>query len=131
VSGALDSHGKQRLRHRIKMIGVAFGVVFVVLLGRAVDLQVIQQARLQALADREIMRYAEIVPRRGVIYDRNQEELAVSLDTESVWARPLTITTAQQTGQALAEALGLPAEEVVKRLKQEKSFVWVARRPGA
>jgi cell division protein FtsI (penicillin-binding protein 3) len=128
VSRALDSHGKQRLRHRIKMIGVAFGVVFVVLLGRAVDLQVIQQSRLQALADREIMRYAEIVPRRGVIYDRNQEELAVSLDTESVWARPLTITTPIQTGQALADALGLSVDEVIKRLKQEKSFVWVARR---
>jgi cell division protein FtsI (penicillin-binding protein 3) len=110
------------------MIGVGFGVAFVLLLGRAVDLQVIQQSSLQTLANREIMRYAEIVPRRGVIYDRNQEELAVSLDTDSVWARPLTITTPIQTGMALADALGLPVDEVIKRLKQEKSFVWVARR---
>ncbi len=126
--GSLEGMGKQRPRLRVRMVGLAFAAVFLILLGRSADLQVLQHERLRALADREILRYVETVPRRGVIYDRNQEELAVSLDTESVWARPLSITTPGETGRELAQALGLPADEVIKRLKQEKSFVWIARR---
>ncbi len=119
---------KRWLRVRLWSVGLVFLLAFGVLAGRAVDLQIVQQDRLQQLAQREIMRQVKIAPRRGVIYDRNQEELALSLDTESVYARPLAVAQPKRDGRKLAKVLGAPRAKVVRRLKGDKHFVWVKRR---
>jgi cell division protein FtsI (penicillin-binding protein 3) len=124
----VSKNGKHWLRLRLVILALGFGMGFLLLVGRAVDLQIIQREHLLARAQREFMRQVELAPRRGIIFDRNQEELAVSLDTESVYARPLGITTPKQTGQLLSQALGMPEDQVVKSLKQERGFAWVARR---
>ncbi|RJX32704.1 MAG: penicillin-binding protein [Desulfarculus sp.] len=119
---------KRWLRLRLRVAGFAFVLICGVLAGRALDLQVWQREFLQQKALKEIMRQVQIPPRRGVIYDRNQQELALSLDTDSVYARPVAIPHPQKTGRALAKALRLPAAEVIGRLRSEKGFVWLARR---
>ena len=123
-----DKENRRFIRLRLTLVGLAFLGVFLVLVARAVDLQVFDQKHLAGLAQREFMKQAAVAPRRGIIFDRNQEELAVSLDTDSVFARPLGITTPLGTGRQLAKALGLPAKQVIKKLKSERRFVWVARR---
>ena len=123
-----DMENRRFIRLRLVLVGLVFVGVFSVLVARAVDLQVFDQKHLEGLAQREFMKQAEVAPRRGIIFDRNQEELAVSLDTDSVFARPLTITTPQDTGRKLAKALGLRPGKVIKSLKSERRFVWVARR---
>jgi cell division protein FtsI (penicillin-binding protein 3) len=111
------------------MVGLVFGLFFLALAGRAIDLQVIQADSLLAKADREIMKQVELAPRRGIIFDRHQEELALSVESDSVFARPLNVTDAPASGRLLAQTLGLDEKDVIKRLKQEKPpFVWVARR---
>ncbi|CAO0823120.1 hypothetical protein DFAR_340003 [Desulfarculales bacterium] len=124
----MSERGKHWRRVRLMVLALGFGLSFLLLVCRAVDLQVIQREHFLARAQREFMRQVELTPCRGIIFDRNQEELAVSLDTESVYARPLGITTPKQTGQMLSKALTMPEEQVVKRLKEERGFVWVARR---
>ena len=124
----MDKERRHFIRLRLILVGAAFCGVFLVLLGRAVDLQVFQQKHLEHLAQREFMKQAEVAPRRGIIFDRNQQELAMSLDTDSVFARPLAINTPLVTGRSLAKALELPAGQVIQALKSEKRFVWVARR---
>ncbi|KMY65654.1 hypothetical protein AAU61_20970 [Desulfocarbo indianensis] len=123
-----EARERQWLRLRLWLVGAFFGLAFVVLLGRAVHLQLFQHQELTARAQREFLKQVEIAPRRGIIFDRNQEELAVSLDTHSVYASPLKITQPRGVGRSLAAALGLPAQEVIKRLSGEKGFVWIARR---
>ena len=123
-----DKENRRFIRLRLALVGLAFLGAFLVLVGRAVDLQVFDQKHLEGLAQREFMKQAEVAPRRGIIFDRNQEELAVSLDTDSVFSRPLTITTPISTGRKLAKALDLPVKKVIKTLKSERRFVWVARR---
>lgn len=119
---------KRWLRLRLRLTGLAFALLCGVLAVRALDLQVLQREHLQQKALRQIMQQVQIPPRRGLIYDRNQQELALSVDTDSVYAQPVAITQPRKTGRALARALGLPAAEVVARLRGEKGFVWVARR---
>ncbi len=80
------------------------------------------------LARREFLKQVKIPPRRGIIFDRNQVELAVTLDTDSVYAQPLGISDPEATGRKLAAALDLPADKLIPRLKGEKGFVWLARR---
>lgn len=123
-----EAQQRQWLRLRLWLVGGVFACAFAVLLGRAVHVQIIQQEELSVRAQKEFRKQVEITPRRGIIFDRNQEELAVSLDTDSVYASPLKITQPKQVGRKLAKALGLPAREVVKRLSSERGFVWIARR---
>ena len=127
MTAGVSKSSRHWLRLRLLLLGVGFTLGFLLLVGRAVDLQILQREHLLARAQREFMRQVELTPRRGIIFDRNQEELAVSLDTESVYARPLGITTPKQTGQLLSQALAMPEDQVVKRLKEERGFVWVAR----
>ncbi|MFZ5586569.1 MAG: penicillin-binding protein [Thermodesulfobacteriota bacterium] len=119
---------RRQVRLRLLTVGGVFALMGLALMGRAVDLQVFQSERLTELARREFQKKVDLVPRRGIIYDRHQQELAVSLDTDSVYARPLSVHTAAETGRRLAEALELPPAQVVERLKSEKPFVYVARR---
>ncbi|MGD8563044.1 MAG: penicillin-binding transpeptidase domain-containing protein [Desulfarculaceae bacterium] len=123
-----DLHNRRWIRARLLIIGVCFALFFAALLARAVDLQILDQERLQGLAQREFMRRAKLAPRRGIIYDRNQQELAVSLDTDSVYASPVKITDPASTARKLAKVLGQPYRKVRANLKGEKGFRWLQRR---
>ena len=116
------------LRLRIYSVGVCFAAVFVVLLMRAGDLQLLKHQWLTSRAEGEFLRPLKLTARRGVIYDRNQEELAVSLDTDSIYASPLKVQTPQQTGSRLGKALRASPREISAQLAGEKGFVWIARR---
>jgi cell division protein FtsI (penicillin-binding protein 3) len=119
---------KRWMRLRLWMVAGGFGLLCLVLAGRAVDLMVLKQDRLAGLARGEFVRQVKLTPRRGIIFDRHMEEMAVSLDTDSVYARPLAVTTPADSGRRLAKALGLGKKAVVAKLKSERRFVWIARR---
>src|SRR3546814_21012253 len=64
------------------------GLCAVALVGRAVDLQLIDNAFYQKKADARIVREIPIPTSRGMITDRNGEPLAVSTPVASLWANP-------------------------------------------
>ena len=119
---------KHKARNRIILIGLGFVAVYVILLGRSFYLQVVQHEYLAGVAQNEFIKQVELSSRRGVIFDRNQEELAVSLDTDSIYARPLQISELTQVSARLAVALEEDVSKLIERLNSEKRFVWVARR---
>lgn len=123
-----DLKNRRWIRVRLQAVGVIFVLVCLVLWGRAAYLQLFEHDHLKRLAGRELMKRIKMHPRRGIIFDRNQDELAVSVDTDSVFASPVRIKTPKSTGRALAGALNLPRSKVVKALSGEKRFVWIARR---
>lgn len=125
---ANDRDRRRYLRFRLRVVGFAFLAAFLVLVGRAVDLQVFQHQDLESIARRGFIKRHKIPPRRGIIYDRNQVELAVSLDTDSVYARPAVVSNPRNTSIKLAKALGLPRRDLQKKLKGRRSFTWLARR---
>ena len=116
------------VRLRLWIVGGVFVLAGMVLAGRAVGLQVWQRDFLVGKAQKEILRQEEIAPQRGIIYDRNQVELALSLSTDSVYARPLEVKNPVVQGRRLAKALEMPAGPVIQRLQGKRHFVWVRRR---
>eukprot|EP01022_Parablepharisma_sp_SALTPOND_P035056 TRINITY_DN9400_c0_g2_i2.p1 TRINITY_DN9400_c0_g2~~TRINITY_DN9400_c0_g2_i2.p1 ORF type:complete len:566 (+),score=179.96 TRINITY_DN9400_c0_g2_i2:722-2419(+) len=116
------------VRLRLWILGGCFALAGMVLVGRAVDLQLVERGFLTGKAQKEILREIEIAPNRGIIYDRNQVELALSVGTDSVYARPVAVDNPAQEGRRLAKALGLPAGPVIKRLKGKRHFAWIERR---
>jgi cell division protein FtsI (penicillin-binding protein 3) len=120
---------KHNTRVRIIVIGVGFALVLAVLTARAFDLQIRQHEELSANAQKEFMRKIEVPPRRGIIFDRNLEELAVSLDTDSIGVRPAKISDLRTVSASLAAALQEDPRLLLQRLQSAKSsYVWVARK---
>ena len=75
----------------------------VVVCFRLVQLQVLQYGDLKQPGDAAAEPHHHMSPRRGVIYDRNGYELAMSIDVNSVFAVPVEIPEPETTA-SIAEA---------------------------
>ena len=98
---------------------VFYMILFFLLSWRAFYLQTSDIPKLQQLARRQHQGVVEILPKRGDIYDRNHEELAVSLKVDSVYLRPQLFKTRQEKQNAareIAKAVGLRKQDVEKKL---------------
>ncbi len=118
-------------RRRLVAVLVVTAVLFTVILARVVMLQTTDAGQLRE-AGRE-QRTSERVLRanRGVIFDRNGDELALSIPSTTVIANPKLVTDPEGTVRTLAGALGLSVDKQDDLLEafnaKEKSFVYVAR----
>ncbi|MCS3902247.1 cell division protein FtsI (penicillin-binding protein 3) [Methylohalomonas lacus] len=110
------------------LVLMVFGVGVLVLIGRAVDLQIKHKDFLKNHGDARALRVVETPAHRGMINDRHGEPLAISTAVESLWTVPRQLLDAPQRDQ-LATLLGYtPAglkQMLVERLDRE--FVYLRR----
>jgi len=116
------------LQRSIRLVAGVFVLVFVLMAGRAFQLQVVQREAFQERAERQHQRVVPLAPQRGTIYDRHGEEMAVSIEVDSIYVNPQKVEDADRAAKALATALGLPLNDVRRKLKSGKSFQWLKRR---
>lgn len=109
-------------------------LAFFALFARAAWIQVISPDRLRQEGDLRSLRSTAVSnASRGMIMDRNGEELAVSVPVQAVWADPKQIhaeqsLNKQQAWQALAEVLGVPHDTLLARVQDPKRrFVYLQR----
>ncbi|MDX1267047.1 MAG: penicillin-binding transpeptidase domain-containing protein [Oceanisphaera sp.] len=106
---------------------------FVALFSRAAWIQVVSPDRLRQEGDMRSLRTTVTSTTRGMIMDRNGEELAVSVPVQAVWADPKQVHTELslekgQAWQALADVLGVPHETLMKRVENpQRRFVYLQR----
>ena len=112
---------------RLTVVACAGLLGFAALLARAVQLQTIDAEWLATRAERQGATTFELEPLRAELRDRSGRPLAVSASVESVAASPRLIVDQPATARSLAKALHLPAREVLQRLAQGGSFVWLQR----
>jgi cell division protein FtsI (penicillin-binding protein 3) len=104
-------------------------VLWVLAIGcRLVQLQVFEYGELTQRAARQQQRSIEVSPRRGVIYDRNGHELAMSVSVESIFAVPSEIPDQATTSSILGRVLKTDPHEILARMKSSRAFCWVARK---
>ena len=115
------SDPKQGNRGRIKLIGVLFAVVFVVVLSRAYYLQIITMDEWVKRADRQHQKTVPLTPGRGNISDRNGLPLVVSIEMDSCFAEPKVIESIPETAARLAPLLGMNRHELEKKLQKNLS----------
>ena len=77
-----------------------FAVIF-----RLVELQVVKYGEFEQRASRQQQRTIDVSPRRGIIYDRNGHELAMSVNVDSVFAVPSEVPDQANTANLLAASL--------------------------
>ena len=115
---------------RLRVAKVFFLVLFVVAAGRAFQLQVLQGERLKRLGERQHLKEWIVLPKRGAVMDRAGEPLALSLEAQSVYARPHRIHDPGSVSLALAKILNLNVVEVKQKMTSDKPFVWIKRQIG-
>ncbi len=110
----------------------ALGAVLVLWTGviglRLVDLQVIHYGDFTQRAQRQQQRSIEVAPRRGIIYDRNGHELAMSVMVDSIFAVPAEIPDQAGTAALLSRILSVDSRELLGHMKASHAFCWVARK---
>lgn len=113
---------------RIRLFGALFVLAFLLVAGRAYYLQMVLGPDLQERAEQQHQKVVKLTPQRGTIYDRNGDEMALSLAVESLYADPGQIAQADDTAKKLSKILELSESELRKKLKSGRSFVWLERR---
>lgn len=98
---------------------------------RLVQLQVVRYGEFTQRAARQQQRTVEVSPRRGVIYDRNGQELAMTINVDSVFAVPSEIPDPATAAGLIGKIIGSPPQELLAKLQSSKNFAWVARKLDA
>ncbi len=124
----------KRIANATRRLYVLGGLLFLwtaLVACRLVQLQVLQYGDWVQRASRQQQRTIEVVPRRGIIFDRNGHELAMSIMVNSVFAVPSEIPDQANTAALLARILNIDPRDLLARMKGSRSFCWVARKVDA
>ncbi len=115
------------IRIRIRLVAICFILAFGFIVARAFELQVLGQERWQKKATRQYQRTIPLAAERGTIFDRNGEELAVSVEVDSLFIVPSNIESPDQSAKMLADVLSMNRRTIRDKMRSEKSFLWVKR----
>jgi len=116
------------LKFRLCTILCLFLILFVALISRAFQLQILAGKDLRSIAQRQHMKTLQMLPERGIIFDRNGEKLAASVLMDSVCADPSKIRDPRAFANKMAGLLGVDRKLILKRISAGKNFCWIARR---
>jgi len=112
-------------RSRLMALLILFS--FVVLIGRAFYLQILDTDFLQEKGESRYRRDIEITASRGRIADRHGDVLAISTPMRSIWAVPPAAQLTSEQTQHLAALLEIDAQGLARKLTSDKPFVFLRR----
>jgi cell division protein FtsI (penicillin-binding protein 3) len=115
------------IRHWLVLGGIA--LLFVLMAGRALFLQVFNADFLQQRGNAQALRVIEVPAVRGMIVDRNGQPLAVSTPVDAVSADPSKLYTEPQQIKQLAKTLGISYRKLKKKITDNRSrhFIYLHR----
>jgi cell division protein FtsI (penicillin-binding protein 3) len=132
---------RQSLTAPIRRVRFTYVALFFVIWGAAIGLrlfwlQVVRHQDFVERAAKQQQRTFEVAPRRGVLYDRNLRELAMTVLVDSVYAVPSELgDNRENTAEILAKIVHADPQDsftsqqqILARFTASKNFAWVARR---
>ncbi|PYV79035.1 MAG: penicillin-binding protein [Acidobacteria bacterium] len=96
---------------------------------RLVYLQIFRYGSFEQRAQHQQQRTEEVSARRGIIYDRQGRELAMSINVDSVFAVPTEMPSASSTISLIARITRQDPRELLAKCEASKTFCWLARKP--
>ena len=119
---------------RFAFVLLSLALVFSALMVRAAWLQVVEPDMLVSQGDARSLRVEADTVLRGMIFDRNGEELAVSVPVEAIWADPKVVierhaASDERRWHALADILQLTPAQLQNRIgtNPQRRFVYLQR----
>jgi cell division protein FtsI (penicillin-binding protein 3) len=106
-----------------------------VIVMRLFMLQIVRHQEYIERTQKQQQRTFEVAPRRGVLYDRDLHELAMTVQVDSIYADPSEIDNKKTAAHTLADLVHTDPEdkrttesEILARLNTGHNFAWIARR---
>lgn len=119
---------------RLNIIVFMIFVAFIILIARLSYIQVIQPDHLIQQSNLRSLRKKTLKSKRGIIFDRNGEALAVSVPVLAVWADPVAIyknggLKEKERWHALANVLSLDLDSMLKKIANNRTqrFIYLQR----
>jgi cell division protein FtsI (penicillin-binding protein 3) len=114
---------------RFRLLLVALGVWALAVVGRLVQVQLVEHDRWEYEAARQREKTVEVEEPRGDILTRDGRLLAGSLELAAVYANPTQIARERwgSVAQQLAGPCGLPAADILKGFQEHEGFHYVAK----
>lgn len=119
------------LSNRPSIIIFAFIVIAAIILLRLVLLQIFDVYGYGDYATSRRTAEETIFAKRGTIYDRNGNILAMSVEAATVCCDPRQVENPQSTAEELAHLLGGNKEDYIEALSKDSGFAYVARQVDA
>jgi cell division protein FtsI (penicillin-binding protein 3) len=102
-------------------------------------LQVVRHSEWLDKAQKQQQKTFDVAPRRGVLYDRNLRELAMTVSVDSIYAVPSELSQNRaDAAEMLAKVVHTDPSDtatsessILARFNDSKSFAWVARKVDA
>jgi cell division protein FtsI (penicillin-binding protein 3) len=116
------------VKSRLVWFGAFLFVWALIIVVRLSIVQVLHYREWVQRAERQQQRTVEISPQRGVIYDRNGQELAMTVQVDSIFAVPSEIPDQKTTATLLAGVTGEDADTLLEHMQSQKNFAWIARK---
>jgi cell division protein FtsI (penicillin-binding protein 3) len=127
------------LRMRYWLVCLALLIWVTLIISKLFWLQVIRHREFVEKAQKQQQHTFEVAPRRGVLYDRNLRELAMTVQADSVFAVPSEIDDKKATVHALAPIVHVgndsspvdawtSEDQILARVNASRGFAWIARR---
>ena len=118
-----------RVQARMLVVGGLAILWMAAVLGRLAYLQLFCHAEYLARAQRQQQRTLEITPKRGAIYDRNGNTLAMSVSVDSAFAVPSELgDNAALAARLISGVLHIPRDVLEARFASGGTFVWIQRK---
>jgi len=115
-------------RRRLSLLIALMLLGVAALSARLLWLQLVKGGEYSVMAAAFRTRAMEIKATRGSIADRNGDILALSIDAHSVYAKPNLVEDKAATAEKLAPVLGVGSAELLDKLNQDRSFVYLMKK---
>lgn len=116
-------------KNKIRVIFAFFCFAFLLILGKAFKIQVIDKKELIERSKSQIFRENKVYPHRGNIYDRNGNPLAINIKTYSLFTIPKSLKNENDSYRKLSKVIPhLTYKVIKKKVKNRKRYTWLARK---
>ncbi|MFW6268681.1 MAG: stage V sporulation protein D [Bacillota bacterium] len=105
-----------------------FMLIMLALVIRLVWIQIINSEEYQNLAMEQRLRNLKVEPKRGNIFDRTGEKLAVSASSQTVVGIPYEIDNPEKTARTLAQILDSNYNDIFNKITKKASAVYIERK---
>lgn len=111
----------------LSRIFLVMAVLFVGIVLRLVVLQVVDGPKYAGMAEQRRKNVQVLQAKRGTIYDRNGNVLAMSEECYDVYCNPNEVTDVSAEADLLAEWLGGEASEYAQLMRTDSTFVYLKK----
>jgi len=119
----------EKIERRLLSLLFFIFLALIAIASRLIFIQGVKAKQYNALARKQRVRQVELAPHRGTLYDRDGQELAISLEANTVFATPYLVKHPSHAATKLSEILKVDRKDLLEKLTRPNcGFVYLARK---